>query len=88
MLTIVDAMVISQYLGRGSTSRGRMTITANLDTVVSTLPFLRDEGDVEAVIKGIVNLQRALNNGTGLTWTYPPRNTTVADFVKNVSRTS
>ncbi|KAF7586668.1 hypothetical protein BBP40_008517 [Aspergillus hancockii] len=82
------AMVISQYLGRGSTSRGRMTITANLDTVVSTLPFLRDEGDVDAVIKGIVNLQRAFKNGTGLTWTYPPRNTTVTNFVKNMPITA
>lgn len=77
-------MTISQYLGRGSTSRGRMTITAGLDTVVSTLPFLRDESDVSAVIQGIQNLKRALN-GTGFTWTYPARNTSIAEFVKTVS---
>lgn len=61
---------MSQYLGRGSTSRGRMTITANLDTVVSTLPYLRDQHDVDAVIQGLVNLQNALK-GVGLNWTYP-----------------
>ncbi|GMG32219.1 unnamed protein product [Aspergillus oryzae var. brunneus] len=80
----VDAMTISQYLGRGSTSRGRMTITAGLDTVVSTLPFLRDESDVNAVIQGIQNLKMALN-GTGFTWNYPSRNTSIAEFVKTVS---
>ncbi|KAE8139037.1 hypothetical protein BDV38DRAFT_281595 [Aspergillus pseudotamarii] len=81
------AMTISQYLGRGSTSRGRMTITAGLDTVVSTLPFLRDESDVSAVIQGIQNLKRALN-GTGLTWTYPARNTSIAEFVKTMPITA
>jgi cellobiose dehydrogenase (acceptor) len=74
---------MSQYLGRGSTSRGRMTITANLDTVVSTLPYLRDQHDVDAVIQGIVNLQNALKR-VGLNWTYPAPNITAAEFVNTV----
>ncbi|CAJ2514064.1 Uu.00g021830.m01.CDS01 [Anthostomella pinea] len=78
------AMTMSQYLGRGATSRGRMTITAALTTVVSTLPYLHDENDVQAVIQGIKNLQAALANVEGLTWTYPPANTTVEDFVNNM----
>ncbi|KAF5861547.1 hypothetical protein ETB97_012796 [Aspergillus alliaceus] len=77
------AMVISQYLGRGSTSRGRMTITPGLDTVVSTVPFLRDEADIDAVIKGIQNLKRALNS-TEVTWKYPAANVTIPEFVKTM----
>ncbi|KAK1147204.1 hypothetical protein N8T08_001943 [Aspergillus melleus] len=77
------AVTISQYLGRGLTSRGRMTLTTGLDTVVSTLPYLRDQEDVDAVIQGIKNLQNALK-GTGLNWTYPAPNTTVEEFVNNM----
>ncbi|KAI1089568.1 carbohydrate-binding module family 1 protein [Rostrohypoxylon terebratum] len=78
------AMTMSQYLGRGATSRGRMTITKALTTVVSTLPYLRDKNDVQAVIQGIKNLQAALSNVQNLTWTYPSVNTTVEDFVNNM----
>lgn len=75
---------MSQYLGRGMTSRGRMTITPALSTVVSTVPYLRDPHDTEAVIQGIKNLQAALKNVKNLTWNYPDANTTVEDFVNNV----
>ncbi|KAI2618080.1 carbohydrate-binding module family 1 protein [Hypomontagnella submonticulosa] len=78
------AMTMSQYLGRGAKSRGRMTITKALTTVVSTLPYLQDKNDVQAVIQGIKNLQAALKNVKGLEWTYPPSNTTVEDFVNNM----
>lgn len=78
------AMTMSQYLGRGAKSRGRMTITKALTTVVSTLPYLQDKNDVQAVIQGIKNLQAALANVENLTWTYPPSNTTVEDFVNNM----
>lgn len=61
-----------------------MTITKALTTVVSTLPYLQDKNDVQAVIQGIKNLQAALKNVKGLEWTYPPSNTTVEDFVNNV----
>jgi len=79
------AITMSQYLGRGAVSRGRMTITASLNTVVSTLPYLDDPNDVAAVIQGIKNLQAALKNVQNLTWTYPPANQTVEDFVNTVS---
>ncbi|KAI0133009.1 cellobiose dehydrogenase [Xylariales sp. AK1849] len=78
------AMTMSQYLGRGATSRGRMTITSDLTTVVSTLPYLNDENDVQAVIQGIKNLQAALANVQNLTWTYPAEGTTVEDFVNDM----
>ncbi|KAI1496665.1 cellobiose dehydrogenase [Biscogniauxia marginata] len=83
-VTDATAMTMSQYLGRGATSRGRMTINKALTTVVSTLPYLQDENDVQAVIQGIKNLQAALANVEGLTWQYPAANTTVEDFVNNM----
>jgi cellobiose dehydrogenase (acceptor) len=76
---------MSQYLGRGAVSRGRMTITSDLNTIVSTLPYLNDKNDVQAVIQGIKNLQAALANVKNLTWEYPTSNITVEDFVNDVS---
>lgn len=76
---------MSQYLGRGATSRGRMTITSDLSTIVSTLPYLNDKNDVLAVIQGIKNLQAALSNVKNLTWEYPTASETVENFVNNVS---
>jgi cellobiose dehydrogenase (acceptor) len=76
---------MSQYLGRGAVSRGRMTITKALTTVVSTVPYLQDKNDVQAVIQGIKNLQAALKNVKNLTWNVPAPDTTVEDFVNNVS---
>ncbi|KAI0427264.1 fungal cellulose binding domain-containing protein [Xylaria sp. FL1042] len=78
------AMTMSQYLGRGSVSRGRMTITKSLSTVVSTLPYLQDKNDVLAVIQGIKNLQSALKNVANLTWLLPSANTTVEDYVNDM----
>lgn len=78
-------MTMSQYLGRGSVSRGRMTITPALDTVVTTAPYLHDDFDKQAVIQGIKNLQAALSGITDLKWIVPSPNQTVEDFVNTVS---
>ncbi|RKU45211.1 hypothetical protein DL546_008237 [Coniochaeta pulveracea] len=78
------AMTMSQYLGRGVKSRGRMTITPALSTVVSDLPYLKDANDKAAVIQGIVNLQNALKNVKNLVWTYPNSTTSAADHVNNM----
>jgi cellobiose dehydrogenase (acceptor) len=78
------AMTISQYLGRGATSRGRMTITPALTTVVSDVPYLKDPNDKEAVIQGIVNLKAALNTIPGLTWTFPNASVSARDYVDNM----
>ncbi|ORY64787.1 fungal cellulose binding domain-containing protein [Pseudomassariella vexata] len=78
------SMTMSQYLGRGATSRGRMTITNSLNTVVSTLPYLNDKNDVLAVIQGIKNLQDALKNVANLTWEFPDADTSVEDYVNNM----
>lgn len=78
-------MTVTQYLGTGSVSRGRMTITRQLNTRVTTPPYLRDEHDREAVIQGIINLRESLKGVANLTWITPPSNVTVEAFVDSVS---
>jgi cellobiose dehydrogenase (acceptor) len=78
------SMTLSQYLGRGVVSRGRATITGNLDTAVSEHPYLHDAGDKEAVIKGIKNLVESLSTIKNLTFILPPPGTTVDDFVNKM----
>ncbi|OLN93072.1 Cellobiose dehydrogenase 6 [Colletotrichum chlorophyti] len=78
------AITISQYLGRGATSRGRMTIQPSLATAVTVNPYLNDKNDAEAVIKGLENLQAALKNVPNLVWSHPPPGTSVRDYVTNM----
>ena len=78
-------MTLSQYLGRGVVSRGRMTITSGLATQVSEHPYLHNAGDKEAVIQGIKNVINSLNVIPNITWVLPPPNSTVEDYVNGVS---
>lgn len=75
---------MSQYLGRGQVSRGRTTITSGLSMSVSTQPFFHDDGDKEAVIQGIKNLQTALANVTDLVWVRPEPGQTAEDYVDSL----
>lgn len=75
---------MSQYLGRGAKSRGRMTITSSLNTVVSDVPYLKDSNDIEAVIKGIDNLRTALSGVANLTWLSPAPGKSSRDYVNEV----
>jgi cellobiose dehydrogenase (acceptor) len=77
-------MTVTQYLGTGALSRGRMTITRQLNTIVSTPPYLRDEHDREAVIQGIANLRANLKGVANLTWITPPSNVTTEACVDSV----
>ncbi|KAI1845097.1 hypothetical protein JX265_002817 [Neoarthrinium moseri] len=77
-------MIMSQYLGRGSTSRGRMAITPQLTTVVAEHPYLRTEGDKEAVLKSLDNLRAALTPVKNLTWALPLANQTTANYVDSL----
>ncbi|GAB7347298.1 hypothetical protein MBLNU459_g3382t2 [Dothideomycetes sp. NU459] len=76
-----QSMTISQYLGRGSTSRGRLAINKGLTVTVSEVPYLQTDDDVAAVVAGIKNLQKALSSDPKITWLYPASNQTVEDFV-------
>jgi len=86
MLIIIPtaSMTVTQYLGTGSVSRGRLTITRQLNTVVSTPPYLRDENDKAAVIQGLISLQESLKGVANITWITPPSNVTAAAFVNSV----
>lgn len=78
-------MTLSQYLGRGSTSRGRLSITSGLTMTVSDVPYLKTADDKAAVVQGIKNLQAALAHDPQIQWLYPASNQTVEDFVDAVS---
>ncbi|KAK8020386.1 carbohydrate-binding module family 1 protein [Apiospora arundinis] len=79
-----DTMIMSQYLGRGSTSKGRMTITPGLSTFVAEHPYLRTPGDKEAVIKSLDNLRSALGNYPNLTWAVPTKNVTTEAYLNTL----
>ncbi len=78
-------MTITQYLGTGTLSRGRMTITKQLNTVVSTAPYLRDSHDREAVILGINSLRASLKGVSNLAWISPRADQATEQFVDSVS---
>ncbi|OAA59901.1 cellobiose dehydrogenase [Niveomyces insectorum RCEF 264] len=78
------SMTITQYLGTGSVSRGRMTITRRLDTRVSTPPYLHDDFDKEAVVEGIQYIVKTLAQVSNLTWIRPSPNVTVVDYVNSI----
>lgn len=79
------AMTITQYLGNGAISRGRLTITPQLNTNVATAPYLKNATDKEAVIQGIDTMRAALKNVANLTWIKPTADQSTTSFVNSVS---
>ena len=77
-------MTMSQYLGRGQVSRGRTTIGPDLSMAVTTQPFFHNDGDKQAVIQGIKNLQAALANVKDLVWVRPMPNQTAEEYVDSL----
>jgi hypothetical protein len=77
---------MSQYLGRGSTSRGVLSINGALNMYVSKVPYLHTQEDIDVVIKGIENLQKAIAKVPGIIWEVPAPNVTARDFVNGVSK--
>ena len=77
-------MTLTQYLGTGSVSRGRLTINSQLKTIVSKSPYLNDENDKAAVIQGVQNLRDALSKVSGLTWIRPSTSQSSSAFVNSV----
>lgn len=77
-------MTISQYLGRGSTSRGQLSINGALNVYVSTAPYLRDQADTDAIITSIKNMQKAISKLPSITWEVPAGNMTVEQYVASV----
>lgn len=84
---MTDTMTLSQYLGRGKTSKGRLTINSALVMTVSDPPYQKTAEDIAAVIQGIKNLQAALSSDSSITMMYPSANTTVESFVSTYPNT-
>ena len=80
-ITANTSMVVSQYLGRGKTSRGRITITPSLSMTVSELPYVNTAGDVAAIVQGIKNFKDVVAKSSKLTMKYPTADQSVEDFV-------
>ncbi|KAL2206933.1 hypothetical protein CC79DRAFT_1343148 [Sarocladium strictum] len=78
------SITMSQYLGRGAVSRGRMTITSALNTVVGVNPYLNNNEDREAVITALDNLRDALKGVEGIEWQHPAPDQTSRDYVENM----
>lgn len=87
-ITSKKAMVLSQYLGRGATSRGRATINAALNMVVSKVPYLQNDQDVAAVKSGIQTLFDALAADPKIEIVYPAANTSIDSFLANYPLTT
>lgn len=83
--TTNHSITLSQYLGTGFTSRGRLTIQPDLDITVSDLPYLKTKGDQEAVLMGVQNLHSAILKGANnsITFSKPAANESLADYVNN-----
>ncbi|KAF2496966.1 cellobiose dehydrogenase [Lophium mytilinum] len=81
------SMTMSQYLGRGTTSRGALSISGALSIYVSTAPYLIDQADTDAVIQGIDNVKAAIARIPGITWEVPADGVTTADYVASLPKT-
>ncbi|KAL1634694.1 hypothetical protein SLS56_002096 [Neofusicoccum ribis] len=83
------SMTVSQFLGRGLTSRGAVTIAPDLRMRISTLPYLRTEEDKEAVVRGLEAVVEALRGaGDGIRFTAPAEGMSVREYVDSYPVTS
>lgn len=78
-------MTLSQYLGRGSNSRGALTISGALTITVTDPPYLKTDGDKKAVVAGLQNLLNALATDPDIV-IEQPNGTTAQEFVDQVRR--
>ncbi|KAF2021311.1 hypothetical protein BU24DRAFT_19012 [Aaosphaeria arxii CBS 175.79] len=82
------SMTISNYLGRGSTSRGALSINGALNIFVSKAPYLQTQEDFDAVVTSIKNLQAAMAKVPGIVFEVPAPNVTVEAYVKSLPLTA
>ncbi|KAA8893690.1 cellobiose dehydrogenase-like protein [Sphaerosporella brunnea] len=78
-------VTVSQYLGTGSQSRGRIVIKSNLDMTVGASPYALGGADKAAIVSGVSNMLRAVQgftyNGTAITVLQPPAGQTAQQYV-------
>ncbi|KAH4104499.1 hypothetical protein HBI56_156500 [Parastagonospora nodorum] len=82
------SMTISQYLGRGSTSRGALSINGALGMVVSKAPYLQNDADTSAVIAGIKSMMAAIKKNPLIEFQVPSANQTVEQYVASLPKTA
>ena len=82
-----QSLTISNYLGRGSTSRGVATINAALGMSVSTPPYLRDQADTAALIASLKSMQKAISKLPSITWQVPEPGVSIEDYVASLPKT-
>lgn len=76
-------VTMSQYLGTGVVSRGRMTIASNLGMQISTSPFLNNNADKDVVIRGVQSIMNAASGKNGITFLHPAAGVSAKDYVNN-----
>lgn len=81
------SMTISQYLGRGTTSRGTLSINGALNMFVSKAPYLQTKADLDAVITSIKNMQKAIARVPEIVFEVPAPNVTVEAYVASLPLT-
>lgn len=81
------SMTLSNYLGRGSTSRGVASINGALNMQVSTPPYLRNQADTDAVIASLKSMVKALSKNPDITMQVPPVGTTIEAYVASLPKT-
>ncbi|KAL3295036.1 cellobiose dehydrogenase [Colletotrichum asianum] len=79
-----NSMTISQFLGRGGTSVGAVTIHPDLTMSISTLPYQQTNEDKAAIIHSIKNLMKALSTDPDIVFTHPPANMTVEQYIEEM----
>ncbi|KAF4549314.1 Dehydrogenase-like protein [Elsinoe fawcettii] len=75
------SMVLSQYLGRGKTSRGKLVINKDLTMSIAQNPFVNTQGDRDAIVQGIKNVLAALAKNPRITVLQPAAGVSVETFV-------
>jgi cellobiose dehydrogenase (acceptor) len=81
------SMTISNYLGRGSTSRGVATINGALSMTVSKPPYLQQQADTDAVIASLKSMQKAIAKLPSITWEVPAPGVSIEDYVASLPKT-
>lgn len=81
------SMTLSNYLGRGSTSRGVASINGALNMQVSTAPYLRNQADTDAVIASLKSMVNALSKNPQIEMQVPPAGTTIEAYVASLPKT-
>jgi len=82
-----SSLTISQYLGRGTTSRGALSINGALNIVVSKSPYLQNDGDTSAVIAGIKSMMAAIKKNPKIEFQVPAAGQTVEQYVASLPKT-